>query len=124
MLIAPFTTKKDFLSKLNNSELIVVACPEPKPGKKEKNGEIKNEARIDFKSSFFVNMIEERGCIICFSIFVEEFNEMNRDEIPNKPESKGNKGSFTGRLNVKKPNNPDREKIIRLVSNFSSLNIK
>lgn len=54
---APESIRKDFLSKLNSSELITEACPEPIPGRKEKKGTINSDANVDFNISFFDNCI-------------------------------------------------------------------
>ncbi len=50
--------------------------------------------------------------------------ERIREERPNNPESIGSRGSLTGRLKVRRPRKPAREKLMKPVARFSSLKIK
>lgn len=62
--------------------------------------------------------------MICFSIFVVELREINSEDKPKSPESKGRRGCLTGRLNVNNPRSPASENTIKLTIVFSSLKIK
>ena len=53
-----------------------------------------------------------------------EEKETSKEERPNKPVSKGRRGSFTGREKVRKPRNPERVKIIRELRKESSVKIR
>ena len=56
-------------------------------------------------------------------ICVLDFKLNNNEEVPNKPESKGNNGSFAVEFNIARPKQPDNVKRIS-ANNFDSLSFK
>lgn len=109
----PTRKRKDFLFSFISVDAIAAAWPEPIPGRKEHNGAANAAAEVVFIISFLERVISFKGFIFCLGRIVFAFMLIIREEIPNKPVSKGKRGSLTGRLNVKRPKNPERIKITR-----------
>jgi hypothetical protein len=124
MFIAPTRKRKDFGFVSVIWEPKTAACPEPMPGRKEHNGAEIAAARVDLRNSFLERKICFNLGIFCSGICILSFIEMKRFESPNRPVSKGNRGSFTGRENVKNPRKPERMNIISAGRNSDSLKIK
>ncbi len=61
VLAAPLRKRKDFSFRLNSSELINEAWPDPMPGRKEKKGTINMEAERDLMNSLFSIFIYFNG---------------------------------------------------------------
>ena len=107
-----------------NSDPITAACPEPMPGRNEQKGEEIIAAEQAFPNSFFVNFISLRESSFCFSMPDLFFIEIKRAETPKRPVNKGIRGSFIGRLKVKRPRSPDNAKTRKDEKMFSSLKIR
>ncbi len=103
------------------SEEIVAAWPEPIAGRKEQMGAESIEPAIALRYSFFGMLI----CLIfifsCLGIFIFCEIPIISPEPPNKPASKGNRGSFTGAFRVAKPKSPVDMNTMNAVQTFCSL---
>jgi hypothetical protein len=123
VLIAPTEKRKERGFCSVNSLANVAACPEPMPGRNEHRGAASEDDKEDFRNSDFVSFIclNEGRC--CFINMVFDFKLTINPERPNKPESKGRRGSFTGRLKVKSPRSPAKTKTVIEIKKFSSLKI-
>jgi len=94
------------------------------PGRKEQSGAAIDAAIPVFRKELLLILTSLKLKAFCRGILVLLFKLIINPETPNNPESKGNKGSLTGKLKVKYPKNPDNKKIINPINIFSSLNIK
>lgn len=123
MFAEPTKNKNPLLSGFINSEPRVAAWLLPMPGKNEHNGEKIADAKPYFKNCFFSSFIFFKGTIDCFFGIVFDFKLVISPERPKRPESKGRRGSLTGRLKVKSPRNPAKMKIAEDRIKLSSLNM-
>jgi len=94
------------------------------PGKKEQRGAETSAAREAFLNSDLDSFISFSGRRDCFFGFFELFRLIIREEIPNKPERRGRRGSLMGRLKADMPKNPANKKTTRERRKLSSLKIK
>lgn len=124
VFIAPTRNRNPFCFCCMSSEPMTAAWPEPMPGRNEESGAANIAARVARRVSFFESIIFFRGCIFWLGIVVLFLIEMPNAESPKRPVSKGNSGSFTGRLKVRIPKNPDSEKTVKEIRNSSSLKIR
>lgn len=97
---------------------MVAAWLELIPGRKEHNGATRTEVSAPLMVSLSFQGICFRVAVVCFGREILCFMLIKRAEVPNKPVSRGRRGSLTGREKVKYPKNPDKRKTIRDVVNF------
>lgn len=124
VFVAPTRKRKPFLPWGIISEPIVAEWPELIAGRKATSGEEIISAISALKNSFFGIFILFNGLMCCFGIFEFVLSEIISAERPNNPERRGIRGSFTGRLKVRKPRRPASEKTMKEINGFSSLKIR
>ncbi len=99
VFIIPTKKRKDSgeedSSEFEISEATIAACPEPKPGRKDEKGAVKDAARNERNICFFDREIFES--IDCFGREILFFREMKRVDKPKSPVNKGKRGFFIGR---------------------------
>ena len=110
----PFRNINCFGVCLTNSELNKDRCPAPIAGKKENNGAIIDAIIVGLT----IFLLDKIAFVDCSTVFGESDKPDNKDEIPNNPDRRGRRGSFTGRLKAKNPSKPERKKIQRQASKF------
>ena len=93
MLVAPNKIRKFLFEDFIKLVPITAACPDPRPGRKLVKGAVNIEAIKGGKKSFLDIFGLE---MICFFILTFDLMLIINEEAPNKPESNGRKGSFTG----------------------------
>jgi hypothetical protein len=106
---------------LESSEETRAACPEPKPGRKDARGAVREEEIKEGNNCFGFSFGLERDCL---GIFIDEFRETKRVERPKSPVKRGRRGDLMGRSNVNKPRKPERMKTERAMRNSDSLNMR
>ena len=81
--------------ELEISEATIAACPEPKPGRNDEKGAVKDAAKVERNICFFDREIfESRDC---FGRAILFFRETKRVERPKRPDNNGRRGFFIGR---------------------------
>lgn len=120
VLIEPTKKRNERLSCLKISEPIVAAWPEPIPGRKEQRGAEIEEASIVLMICFFEIVIFFRPETFCSGTEALFFIEIINADVPKRPVNNGRRGSLTGMLNVARPRNPARIKIVKEFKKFFS----
>ncbi len=105
-----------------NDELKAAAWLGPRPGRKLQMQPAITERKIADKPL----LASISGVVIdCGGRSVSDFKLKIKEEIPNKPEKRGNNGSLTGKFRVAMPNAPDNKKVINAKSfDFFSFRIR
>ena len=81
--------------ELEISEATIAACPEPKPGRNEEKGAVKDAARNERNICFFDR--ETFESIDCFGREILFFRETKRVDRPKRPDNNGRRGFLIGR---------------------------
>lgn len=105
-----------------NDELRTAAWLGPMPGSKPVIMPAITERKIAARP---LPTLTSGVVIDCGGRLVSDFRLRLREEIPNKPEKRGNKGSLTGRFKTAIPSTPDSKKVINANSfDFLSFRIR
>lgn len=121
IFVAPRRIRNFSLGALISELPIIVACPEPKPGRKQHNGEAIEDAKIGMVISFF----EIFGfLIIWFGIFIFDLILIIKEDTPNNPDKSGRNGWATFEFKTAMPRKPEISKTIRALTWFCSFEIK
>ena len=120
VFIAPVRMIKPLCLSLINEDAMIAAWDVPSPGKKPDKHDARKAGINDFIIVlFFIFSVSS----VCFGIFILSFNEIISVLVPNKPESRGNRGWFMFEFKTINPKVPDNKKIISALSLFLDFKI-